>query len=67
LRPAPEKFIKFITFITFITFAIFEPFIQILTTVTRQTCHAEEGSFSVGWSDGSQEPRFFACGLRMTL
>jgi hypothetical protein len=41
--PVPQKFN---TFITFTTFAIFEPFIQMLSTVTRKKCHAEERNIS---------------------
>jgi hypothetical protein len=46
MRPAPEKlFIAIIAI--FVPFALFEPFIQILGTVTRKTCHAEELARSI--------------------
>jgi len=71
IRPAPEKFI---TFTTFTTFTTFEPFIQMMSTVTREKCHSEalqvaractcRTSSFFAWARGGS--RFFARGLGMT-
>jgi hypothetical protein len=41
-------------------------FCCVVSTVTRNRCHAEERSISAAGRVSAQQPRFFAGGLRMT-